>query len=129
MLPTIRAMNARTAAWLLITGRLAIGSALVAFPGRAAGLLIRRRRGRREAPQLLRVVGVRDLVLASGLLAAVSGRGSARGWALAGAAADAVDLVATAAIRDDLEPPAFAATLAAATSGIVLGLGVAAALD
>jgi hypothetical protein len=129
MLPTIRRMHARNAAWLLIAGRLAIGSALVGFPERAAGLLIRRRRRRRAASQLLRVVGVRDLVLASGLLAAVSGGGSARGWALAGATADAVDLVATAAIRDDLDPQAFAATLAAASSGIVLGLGVAAALD
>jgi hypothetical protein len=122
-------MNGRNAAWLLIAGRLAIGSALVAFPERGAELLIRRRRRRRDASQLLRVVGVRDLVLASGLLAAVSGRGSARGWALAGAAADAVDLVATAAVRDELEPPAFAGTLAAASSGVVLGLGVAAVLD
>jgi hypothetical protein len=122
-------MNARNFAWLLVAGRLAIGSALVAFPGRAAELLIRGRRRRRDASQLLRVVGVRDLVLASGLLAAVRGGGTARGWALAGAAADAVDLVATAALRDDLEPPAFAGTLAAASSGVVLGLGVAAVLD
>jgi hypothetical protein len=122
-------MNARNAAWLLIVGRLAIGSALVAFPDRAAELLIHRRSRRRAASQLLRVVGVRDLVLASGLLAAVSRGGTARGWALAGAAADAVDLVATAAVRDELEPPMFAGTLAAASSGIVLGLGVAAVLD
>jgi hypothetical protein len=115
-------MNGRNAALLLIAGRLAIGSALVAFPERAAVLLIRRTSRRRDASRLLRVVGVRDLVLASGLLAAVGGGGSARGWALAGAAADAVDLVATAAIRDDLEPPAVAGTLAAASSGIVLGL-------
>jgi hypothetical protein len=32
-------------------------------------------------------------------------------------------------MRHELEPPAFAGTLAAASSGIVLGLGVAAALD
>ncbi|MDX6660848.1 MAG: hypothetical protein QOJ55_1670, partial [Solirubrobacteraceae bacterium] len=83
----------------------------------------------RDASRLLRVVGVRDLVLASGLLAAVAGGGTARRWALAGAAADAVDLVATAAVRDDLEPPAFAGTLAAASSGVVLGLAVAAVLD
>jgi hypothetical protein len=122
-------MNARNAAWLLVAGRLVIGFALVAFPDRAAELLIRRGSRRRNPSQLLRVVGVRDLVLASGLLAAVSGRRAARGWALAGAAADALDLVATAAVRDDLEPPAFAGTLAAASSGIVLGLGVAAGLD
>jgi hypothetical protein len=122
-------MNARNAARLLVAGRLVIGFALVAFPDGAAELLIRRSSRRRNTSQLLRVVGVRDLVLASGLLAAVRGRRTARGWALAGAAADALDLVATAAVRDDLEPPAFAGTLAAASSGIVLGLGVAAGLD
>jgi hypothetical protein len=122
-------MNARNAAWLLVAGRLTIGSALVAFPDRAAELLIPRRSRRRKTPQLLRVVGVRDLVLASGLLTAVRGGGTARGWAVAGAAADALDLVATAAVRDDLEPLVFAGTLAAASSGIVLGLGVAAGLD
>jgi hypothetical protein len=118
-------VDPRLIARLLIAGRLAAGASLVLFPARVADLMMRDRRRRPGASRVLRVTGIRDLVLASGLLAGLRGRGPVRPWALAGAAADALDLGVSAARRDELEPPAFRATVAAATSGVVLGLLVA----
>ncbi|MFL5842009.1 MAG: hypothetical protein ACJ77Z_16290 [Thermoleophilaceae bacterium] len=115
-------MDPRVIARLLVAGRLAVGGSLVLFPDRAASLMVRRRGRRRTAGQVLRVTGIRDLVLASGLLAALSGRGSVRRWALAGAAADAVDLLGALAVRDQLELHAFAGTVAGASGGVVQGL-------
>jgi hypothetical protein len=74
---------------------------------------------------VLRVTGVRDLVLASGLLAALGGRSPVRAWALAGAAADALDLGVTVAKRDQLEPQAYGVIVGAATGGVVQGMLVA----
>jgi hypothetical protein len=115
-------MDPRIIARLLVAGRLAIGSMLLAQPDRAAQLTVRRRRRRADAAKLLRLVGLRDVVLASGLQTALAGRGSVRAWALAGALADAVDLAGTLAMRDELEPQAFGATVAAAGGGVVLGV-------
>ena len=122
MPPTIRRMNPRSIARLLIAGRLGFGVALTAAPERIAPLVVRRKRRRSEAAKLLRATGIRDLVLVSGLSAALAGRGSVRGWALLGAAADGVDLVATVALRDELQPQAYAGTVAAASGGLVLGV-------
>jgi hypothetical protein len=126
---TMRAMDPRLIARLLVAGRLAAGASLVLFPDRAAALMMRGRGGRPAARRVLRVTGIRDLVLASGLLAALRGRGPVRRWALAGAAADALDLSATVAIRDRLQPRAYRATVAAAGGGVVQGLLVARAPD
>jgi hypothetical protein len=115
-------MDPRIIARLLVAGRLTVGSLLFSQPERAAELTVRRRRRRGDAQKLLRLVGLRDIVLATGLQAALAGRGSLRGWALAGAAADAVDLAGTLAMRDELEPAAFGATVAAAGGGVVLGV-------
>jgi hypothetical protein len=48
-----------------------------------------------------------------------------RAWALAGAAADALDLGVTVAKRDQLEPQAYGVIVAAATGGVVQGMLVA----
>jgi hypothetical protein len=122
-------MDPRLIARLLVAGRLAAGASLVLFPDRLAALMMRGRRRRRAARLVLRMTGIRDLVLASGLVAALRGRGPVRRWALAGAAADALDLAATVAIRDQLEPHAYGATVAAASSGVVQGLLAARAPD
>jgi type IV secretory pathway TrbD component len=122
-------VDPRAIARLLVAGRLAAGASLVVFPDRAATLALRSPRRRRAARQVLRATGVRDLALASGLLAALSGRGSVRRWAVAGAAADAVDLLAVLALRRELEPHAFAGTVAAASGGVLQGLAAARAPD
>jgi hypothetical protein len=118
-------VNPRLIAWLLATARLVAGASLVLFPDRVAALTMRDRRRRQGASRVLRVTGVRDLVLASGLLAALGGRSPVRAWALAGAAADALDLGVTVAKRDQLEPPAYGVIVAAATGGVVQGMLVA----
>jgi hypothetical protein len=114
---------------LLVAGRLVVGGSLVVFSDHGAALMVRRRRRRRTARQVLRAIGTRDLVLAFGLLSALSGRGSVRRWALAGAAADAFDLLGAVAIRDHLQPRAFAGTVAGATFGLAQGLVAARAPD
>jgi hypothetical protein len=122
-------VDPRAIARLLVAGRLAAGASLVLVPDRVASLALRRRRRRRAARRVLRVTGIRDLALASGLLAALNGRGSVRRWALAGTAADAVDLLAVLALRGELQPRAFAGTVAAASGGVLQGLAAARAPD
>jgi hypothetical protein len=122
-------VDPRLIARLLVAGRLAAGAALVLFPDRVAAVTMRDRRRRPGASRVLRVTGIRDLVLASGLLTALAGRSPVRVWALAGAAADALDLGVTIAGRDQLEPQAYGVIVAAATGGVVQGLLVARAPD
>lgn len=80
-----------TMGWL----RAAVGVALVAAPGVPLRLA-----GREPSPAdilLMRTIGIRDLVLGAGSIAAAmsdGGRG-ARGWALAGLASDSLDAVAS----------------------------------
>jgi hypothetical protein len=115
-------MDARRIARLLVAGRSVFGVGLTLFPEQAAVRTARRRRRQADAAKLLRLLGIRDLVLASGLHAALSGRGSVRAWALVGVAGDTLDLAGTLALRDELEPDVFWGTVAAAGGGIVAGV-------
>ena len=68
-----------------------------------------------------RLLGVRDLILGAGALAARGDAGQLRRWALAGAVADAGDAVATLASFRHLRPRVRAGVLVAALGGAATG--------
>lgn len=105
-------MEPRTVARAIALGRVAIGAALAAVPGRAgAGWIgdVSRRPGAQVA---LAAVGARDVALGLGTAWAVGGGDGAKPWLLASAGADMVDLLATLRHRDAL------------STGAVIGVGV-----
>jgi len=122
-------VDARALARFVALCRVAIGAGFVVAPQRTAPLWLGGIGAKPGAAFFCRIVGTRDLVLAAGALAALAGRGSARQWVLAGAAADACDLAATLAIRDQLPQLAAANAIATAGTGALIGLGAATALD
>jgi hypothetical protein len=122
-------MDARILARFVACCRAAIGASFALAPAHSAPLWLGRLGHSRGAHFFLRIVGTRDLVLATGALAALQGRGPARAWVLAGAAADACDLVATVIAHDELPPVAAANAIAVTAGGIAIGLGAARALD
>lgn len=96
-------------------GRLAIGLVLVLAPEWMARRWIGRDGDRRSVTVFARAIGARDVALAVGALAALSGDGRlARTWALGALVADATDAVATALARDSLPPRAASASIAVA---------------
>ena len=79
-------------------GRIAIGILLLLFPRRMAkGLWGRDAAASPAIAFFVRLVGARDAILGAGTVAALQGEGTAaiRPWMSYGAAADAVDAVAT----------------------------------
>ena len=108
---------------------MAIGSGFAFIPQHTAPLWLGRIGSKPGAQFFCRIVGSRDLVMGVGALAALGGRGRARDWVLAGAAADAFDLAATLAMRDELPPLAVANALATTIGAVALGVGAAARLD
>lgn len=122
-------MDARAIARLIAIGRVAVGSGFALIPQHTAPLWLGRAGRKTGAQFFCRIVGSRDLVMGVGALAALGGRGRARDWVLAGAAADAFDLAATVAMRDELPPLAVANALATTIGAVALGLGAAARLE
>jgi hypothetical protein len=86
----------RAVARIMAAGRVAIGTALLLAPGLVAGSWTGADGRRPGAKVLGRAVGIRDLVLGLGTLAALE-RGDERAatWVQAGAMADAADAAAT----------------------------------
>ena len=74
----------------------------------------------RAASVLIRALGVRDLAMGAGALAALGGRGSARPWFAGQLAADSTDFVATWRVREDLPGPAVAFALAMAAGSAAI---------
>ena len=81
--------DTRTTALVLARGRAVVGLVLVFLPGLAAWLWFGENNARTRA--LLRMVGVRDLVLGVGALTTVKERTQDAEWVGMGAVADAVD--------------------------------------
>ena len=106
-----------------------VGAACLLAPEQVGERWLGKAGRRPEAHYLLRIFGIRDMVLGAGTLAALSGAGSARPWILAGAASDGVDLAATVAARDMLPEAGANGTIAAASAALAVGLGAAAGLD
>jgi hypothetical protein len=101
-----------------------LGSALLAAPRLSTPLWIGRRSISPASALLTRATGARDVGLAVGLLAALSGGRSLRPWLAAGVLADAADVIATVMERDSL--PRTAVPLLISTGGVGVVMGIAA---
>ncbi|HEX9888870.1 MAG TPA: hypothetical protein VGA69_05295 [Nitriliruptorales bacterium] len=99
-------MNARQIATGLAIGRVAVGTAMFAAPGAFGKGWIGSDAGRPGTQLIMRVAGIRDLVLGLGLLTSLSSGQDARRWIEAGIVADAGD--ATAAVLGRGEASRFA---------------------
>jgi cytochrome c biogenesis protein CcdA len=86
-------LDTRTTALVLARGRAIVGLVLVFVPGLAAWLWFGDTSPRTRA--LLRMIGVRDLILGVGALTTVKERTQDAEWVGMGAVADAVDGVVT----------------------------------
>jgi hypothetical protein len=119
-------LDARTAIKLLAAGRVLIGGAYVAAPGRAMPAWVGAVGSRPSTHVLGAAFGSRDAAVGLGTLAALrSGRG-VRPWILAGVAGDAADLAATLKARDHLPGQAVAGVVLMAGSALVVaGWGLA----
>ena len=98
-----------------------VGLGLIAKPDLIAGLWVGRPTFRAPARVLARGLGIRDIALGVGLLAALGGRGSPRPWLIAGTIADAADMAITIAESDSLPATAVPIVVAAGGSGAALG--------
>lgn len=116
-------MDARTVATGFSLGRAVIGAALVAAPAKAAEGWIGPEAALPTAQVLARALGIRDLALAIGLLAALRG-GDPGPWLVAGIAADAVDLTATLAAGRAVPPQARAGVGVIAGGAVLTGIAL-----
>jgi hypothetical protein len=122
-------VDPRELARLHALGRVVVGLALTAAPGRAGASWIGRDAGRPGARVMTRAMGARDLAIGLGA-AYTAGQGyGAKPWQLAGALADTADLVATLRARDALPSTAVVGVGAVAAGSALLGLWFQAALD
>lgn len=111
---------------LLGAGRTAVGVALVVAPAAVGRGWMGPLADRPAGQALLRAFGVRDAALGLGLLLAVRCGAPVRTWLSLGAAADAADAVVIAMTPADELGPAAKLVMAAAVSGTVTGLVLAA---
>jgi hypothetical protein len=95
-------MEARSLARQLAVGRVVIGGALAIAPALAARGWVGEVADTPGAQALARGFGIRDVAIGAGALAALQNDRDVRDWMLAGAAADAADLVATVLVRREL---------------------------
>ena len=117
-------MDTRSLAIALSAGRVLAGVGLVAAPSRAAAGWIGPEADLPSVQVVIRALGVRDLALGVGTIAAFRG-GDPTPWVIAGIASDAVDLGATVAGGRSLPPTgrvgvALIAAAAAVTGTVVL---------
>src|SRR4051794_3379514 len=93
-------MEARELALSQARGRIAVGAALVLFPGWGGRRWIGEAAGDPAVKLVTRALGVRDLAIGLGAVIALDRGAPARGWLEAGALSDVVDLVATLVAGD-----------------------------
>ena len=117
-------MNERDIAKSYAGGRIAVGVLLLLFPRlMVKGLWGTQAAGSPAVMFFVRMVGVRDAILGAGAVAAMQGEGTAavRPWMSYGAAADAVDAVATLLAYKHLPKRKRFGLLAIATGGAATG--------
>jgi hypothetical protein len=122
-------MQPRTAARLLMLGRVAIGAALIAAPDRAASGWLGEAADRPGTQVAVASLGARDLVLGLGGAVAAERGGSARPWLAGAAVCDLADLAGTIRHRDALPPAGVIGVSALAAGAAAAGLWLAATLD
>jgi hypothetical protein len=116
-------VDARSLARLHAAGRIVTGAALTVAPGLAGRTWIGRAAGTAGARVALTAMGARDLGLGLGELRALSSprpRAAAAPWLVAGAFADATDLIATIRARHALPLASVAGVTALASTGVAL---------
>lgn len=123
-------MNVRTLIRLLAAGRTLVGAALIAAPTRTTTGWVGSVAGEPGAQVLTRALGVRDLALGAGALAALRDGSDAevRRWVAAGVASDAVDAAASLLAADDRPGQQTAAVVAIAAGAAVVGIAAIARL-
>ena len=122
-------MRARDAARLLAAGRVAIGAALLVAPRLSLGVWIGRDAAAGAVSAPARALGIREVMLGTMALHVVDEPDVGSGLLRTLAVCDAVDLLATVAVRRSL-PPAGIATIAAMAATAAAGqLWAAARLD
>jgi hypothetical protein len=107
----------------------AVGLGLAAAPRLITGMWLGAAGLTPAANVLARSMGARDAAIGAGLLAAIERGGSQRAWLTAGVAADAADLAATVAQREQLPPRSVPLIVLAAGAGIAMGAYALAAAD
>ena len=107
--------------------RIGFGAAMLLAPGLSVRVWLGREADTAVARTMSRAVGVRDIVLGFGTLRALDS-GHARGWLEAGAAADAVDAVASALAAPRLRRPMLWAVAVSASAAAALGARTASRL-
>jgi hypothetical protein len=122
-------MEARDLAVGLAGGRIAIGVLSLLVPG-VVGRAMMGPDGDSGGMRLfLRVVGVRDLALGLGVLAALDRNAPVQSWLRASAVVDGLDAAGSLLARHHLRPTVFPAAAGAATAGALLSGWLAGQLD
>ena len=113
-------MNPKTLGTSLAIGRVLAGTAFLVAPEQTLSGWVGSRTAKRGGAQLIgRALGVRDLVVGLGALAANDE--SVRNWYVAGALSDAVDLASTLA-ADDIPATGRVGVSAIAVAALVVGV-------
>jgi hypothetical protein len=118
-------MDARTIAGVVASGRIAAGAGLTLAPGLVTRTWIGDVAGTSGARVVSAGFGARDVAIGAGTARALVRGEPVRPWLLAGAFADAVDLVATFAGRRSLPPLGVVSACTLAATGVVAGLWAA----
>jgi hypothetical protein len=105
----------------LSAGRIAIGVVAILKPDLISGAWLGPKGRSPAVASLVRGFGARDLALGAGTLAVMRSGGSLTPWLLGGLVADATDLLATHAARDDLPSPVAPLIYALAGGALVAG--------
>ena len=122
-------MEARDVAVGLSGARIAAGVASLLAPGVVGRAMMGPDGGSGGTRLLLRVVGVRDLALGIGVLAALERDAPVRDWLRASALVDCLDAAGSLLVRHHLRPIVFPAAAGAATGGALLSGWLAGQLD
>ena len=115
-------MDPRPLVRLLAGARVLIGAALVTAPRTAGRLWLRADAESPATAVALRGLGVRDVALGLGTLAAMESGGTVRRWLEAGALADLGDTTAMVVVGDELASSTRALTIATAAGAAAVGI-------
>ncbi|HYN90392.1 MAG TPA: hypothetical protein VER75_00625 [Thermoleophilaceae bacterium] len=122
-------MDARDLAVLHAGGRLAVGAAFVLAPGLAGRVWIGDDAGKRPVKVLARAFGVRDAVLALGVLISLDRGAPVRGWLAGGILSDVVDVAAVLLAGDSIPAGRRRGCAALGASSTALGAALARAVE
>jgi hypothetical protein len=110
---------------MLAWGRVVIGSTLLVAPRRAGERWLGPIAHDRRVVTLMRATAARDLAIGAGTLGALAEGAPVRGWALAGAAGDITDALATVAMVRQVGVRRALPVIAAAAVATAAGLSAA----